>query len=70
MNDSQNILSGLRVIDCGTYIAGPATATIMSDIGAEVIEIERPPHGDPYRHYSFLPGMASARPSSPKHVRA
>src|SRR5215510_11052589 len=57
MNDGQNILSGLRVIDCGTYIAGPATATIMSDFGAEVIKIEQPPHGDPYRRLSFLPGM-------------
>src|SRR6266508_2092600 len=57
MNDGQNILSGLRVIDCGAYIAGPAAATIMSDFGAEVIKIERPPHGDPYRRLSFLPGM-------------
>src|SRR5262245_3944826 len=57
MNNSENILSGLRVIDCGTYIAGPAAATIMSDFGAEVIKIERPPHGDPYRFLSFLPGM-------------
>jgi crotonobetainyl-CoA:carnitine CoA-transferase CaiB-like acyl-CoA transferase len=57
MNEQTNILSGLRVIDCGTYIAGPSTATIMADFGAEVIKIERPPHGDPYRHLSFLPGM-------------
>jgi crotonobetainyl-CoA:carnitine CoA-transferase CaiB-like acyl-CoA transferase len=57
MNDQANILSGLRVIDCGTYIAGPAAATIMSDFGAEVIKIERPPYGDPYRNLSFLPGM-------------
>ena len=57
MTDQQSILSGLRVIDCGTYIAGPAAATIMSDFGAEVIKIERPPHGDPYRHLSFLKGM-------------
>ncbi len=57
MNNSPKILSGLRVIDCGTYIAGPAAATIMSDFGAEVIKIERPPHGDPYRRLSFFPGM-------------
>ena len=57
MDNETCILSGLRVIDCGTYIAGPATATIMSDFGAEVIKIERPPHGDPYRYLSFLPGM-------------
>jgi crotonobetainyl-CoA:carnitine CoA-transferase CaiB-like acyl-CoA transferase len=60
MTDQANILSGLRVIDCGTYIAGPSTATIMSDFGAEVIKIERPPHGDPYRALSFLPGMAAS----------
>src|ERR1700735_591421 len=51
------ILSGLRVIDCGTYIAGPAAATILSDFGAEVIKIERPPYGDPYRHLGSLPAM-------------
>jgi len=51
------ILSGLRVIDCGTYIAGPAAAAILSDFGAEVIKIERPPYGDPYRYLPRLPGM-------------
>lgn len=47
----------MRVIDCGTFIAGPAAASIMSDFGAEVIKIERPPHGDPFRYLSTLPGM-------------
>src|SRR5271155_2004408 len=51
------ILSGLRVIDCGTYIAGPAAAAILSDFGAEVIKIERPPYGDPYRYLPQVPGM-------------
>lgn len=55
--ENQNLLSGLRVVDCGTYIAGPATATIMSDFGAEVIKVERPRTGDPYRYLSYLPGM-------------
>ena len=41
-NNDGGVLSGLRVIDCGTYVAGPAAATIMSDFGAEVIKIERP----------------------------
>ncbi|HEV3316482.1 MAG TPA: CoA transferase [Candidatus Angelobacter sp.] len=57
MTESENLLSGIRVIDCGTYIAGPAAATVMSDFGAEVIKIERPPLGDPYRYLSLVPGM-------------
>src|SRR5271155_5970811 len=52
-----SILAGLRVIDCGTYIAGPAAATMLSDFGAEVIKIERPPYGDPYRYLGQVPGM-------------
>jgi crotonobetainyl-CoA:carnitine CoA-transferase CaiB-like acyl-CoA transferase len=53
----RGILSGIRVVDCGTYIAGPAAAVVMSDFGAEVIKIERPPYGDPYRYLSLVPGM-------------
>src|ERR1700684_807124 len=51
------ILSGLRVIDCGPYIAGPAAAAMLSDFGADVIKIERPPYGDPYRYLPQVPGM-------------
>ena len=58
-----SLLSGIRVIDCGTYIAAPAAAVVMSDFGAEVIKIERPPYGDPYRYLSLVPGM----PVSPLH---
>jgi formyl-CoA transferase len=54
------ILSGLRVIDCGTYVAGPASTTIMSDFGAEVVKIERPHGGDLYRFMAALPGFAKA----------
>src|SRR6476620_586208 len=57
MDSPQGILAGLRVIDCATYIAGPAAATLLSDFGADVVKIERPPHGDPYRYLSLVPGM-------------
>jgi crotonobetainyl-CoA:carnitine CoA-transferase CaiB-like acyl-CoA transferase len=53
---NDGILSGIRVIDCGTYIAGPASATVMSDFGAEVIKIERPDGGDLFRLFPHLPG--------------
>jgi len=56
--DDGGLLSGIRVIDCGTYVAGPASATVMSDFGAEVIKIERPGGGDLWRLYSKLPGVA------------
>ena len=53
-----NIFAGLKVIDCATYIAAPAAATALADFGAEVIKIERPPYGDPYRYITQVPGMA------------
>ena len=56
----KGILSGLRVIDCGTYVAGPASATILSDFGAEVFKIERPQGGDLYRYLADLPGFAKS----------
>jgi crotonobetainyl-CoA:carnitine CoA-transferase CaiB-like acyl-CoA transferase len=55
--EAKGILSGIRVIDMGTYIAGPASATVMSDFGADVIKIERP-SGDLWRGFSHLPGTA------------
>lgn len=58
MSEPKYLLSGIRVIDCGTYIAAPAAATLLSDFGAEVIKIERPPVGDPYRYLSKIPGAA------------
>jgi crotonobetainyl-CoA:carnitine CoA-transferase CaiB-like acyl-CoA transferase len=46
---TERIFDGLKVIDCASFIAGPAAATVMSDFGAEVIKIEPPGAGDPYR---------------------
>jgi crotonobetainyl-CoA:carnitine CoA-transferase CaiB-like acyl-CoA transferase len=46
---NERIFDGLKVIDCASFIAGPAAATVMSDFGADVIKIEPPGVGDPYR---------------------
>jgi crotonobetainyl-CoA:carnitine CoA-transferase CaiB-like acyl-CoA transferase len=51
----QRIFEGLTVLDCASFIAAPAAATILADFGAEVIKIE-PPSGDPFRHLPQLPG--------------
>jgi crotonobetainyl-CoA:carnitine CoA-transferase CaiB-like acyl-CoA transferase len=50
------LFDGLKVIDCGSFIAAPAAATILSDFGADVVKIEPPGAGDPYRHLTKLPG--------------
>ena len=33
---TDNLFAGLKVIDCASWIAGPAAATILSDFGADV----------------------------------
>jgi crotonobetainyl-CoA:carnitine CoA-transferase CaiB-like acyl-CoA transferase len=50
------IFKGLKVLDCASFIAAPAAATVLSDFGADVIKIEPPGLGDPYRNLPNLPG--------------
>jgi formyl-CoA transferase len=50
------LFTGLKVIDCGSYIAAPAATTILADLGADVIKIEPPGAGDPYRQLPKIPG--------------
>ncbi|MBI2554766.1 MAG: CoA transferase, partial [Candidatus Rokubacteria bacterium] len=57
MSAGGRVLDDIRVLDVGTWIASPAAATIMSDFGAEVIKVEPPGTGDPYRCLQALPGM-------------
>ena len=52
----ESLFTGLKVIDCASWIAGPAAATILSDFGADVIKIEPPGMGDPWRGRGPLPG--------------
>jgi len=44
-------LDGIRVLDIATFVAAPFAATLMSEFGAEVIKIEHPKGGDPWRRY-------------------
>jgi formyl-CoA transferase len=53
-NTAQGILEGIRVVEVATFIFGPGAGTVMSDFGAEVIKIEHPLIGDPYRYLFHL----------------
>lgn len=59
--DSDLLFAGLKVLDVGTWIAGPVSATILADFGADVIKVEAPGTGDAYR---YLPSAPTA-PQSP-----
>ena len=51
------VLEGVRVLEMGTFITGPAAAMFLADMGADVIKIERPKTGDPFR--AFKGGLYS-----------
>ena len=50
-------LGGVRVLDFGGFITGPLAAMILGELGADVIKVERPGEGDPFR--SFQGGQDS-----------
>ncbi|MBV6659716.1 CoA transferase [Pseudomonas yamanorum] len=51
------VLSGIRVIEQGTFITGPNAGMLLADLGAEVIKVEQPQTGDPFR--AFQGGLYS-----------
>jgi formyl-CoA transferase len=64
---SDNIFSGLKVVDLASFIAGPSAAVILSDFGADVIKVE-PPNGDLWRHGHQIPSQPLAKDAYPWHL--
>src|ERR1700757_4783812 len=64
---SDNIFSGLKVVDFASFIAGPSAAVILSDFGADVIKVE-PPSGDLWRHGHEIAPQPRAKDAYPFHL--
>ncbi len=42
-------LAGIKVIEAASYVTGPFASQLLADLGAEVIKVEEPQRGDPFR---------------------
>ncbi|HJV40703.1 CoA transferase [Caulobacter sp.] len=45
------VLKNVRVLEMGTFITGPAAGMLLADLGADVIKVENPEGGDPFRAF-------------------
>src|SRR6266403_6343199 len=64
---TDNIFSGLKVVDLASFIAGPGAAVILSDYGADVIKVE-PPTGDLQRIIFKVPPQPRSKDNYPWHL--
>jgi formyl-CoA transferase len=42
-------LDGIKVLEFASYVSGPFAGMLLSDLGAEVVKVESPEGGDPFR---------------------
>jgi crotonobetainyl-CoA:carnitine CoA-transferase CaiB-like acyl-CoA transferase len=49
----KGVLEGIRVLELGNFISGPYGACLLADMGAEVIKVENPKGGDPFRGWDL-----------------
>ena len=45
------VLKGVRVVELGTMITAPLAGMMLADLGADVVKVERPDGGDPFRGF-------------------
>jgi crotonobetainyl-CoA:carnitine CoA-transferase CaiB-like acyl-CoA transferase len=59
MTDSPGALDGIRVLDLGTRVGAPFAATLLGELGADVIKVEQPGTGDFMRTIGPFDGETS-----------
>lgn len=52
----RQLLTGIRVVECGDLISAPYCGKLLADLGADVIKVEAPGCGDEARRYGPFPG--------------
>lgn len=53
-DDERGPLRGVKVLELGSFIAGPFAGQLLADYGAEVVKVEDPVHGDPMRRWGLV----------------
>ncbi len=51
-------LSGIRVVEVGRYVSAPMASVMLADLGAQLIKVENPNGGDPFRGWSHSDGYS------------
>jgi formyl-CoA transferase len=64
-------LEGLRVLELGSFIAGPFAGQLLGDLGADVVKVEAPGEGDPMRRWGVcVDGRSLWWPSIARNKRS
>jgi len=66
--NTEPVFAGLKVVDVASYIAGPAAATVLGDLGADVIKVEPPGLGDLQRYLGRTPPNPRAEANYAWHM--
>jgi alpha-methylacyl-CoA racemase len=56
---SHQPLAGVLVVDLSRHLPGPLAARLLADLGARVVKVEEPRHGDPLRQVPGTGGLAT-----------